>query len=155
MRLESLAKWLDNRLDKVISRRPPDFLIGPDKDPYLRRWWIIPRNKCFNIYLHQMLHDDDDRALHDHPWWSVSICLRGQIIEHDNTVFRKRLFQGDVVFRDGKTPHRLSFPQGQARTLFVTGPRFREWGFHCPQGWRHWKEFTKPGSPGQRGRGCD
>ena len=27
-------------------------------------------------------------------------------------------------------------------SLFITGPVIREWGFHCPNGWRHWKQFT-------------
>jgi hypothetical protein len=49
----------------------------------MRRWWVIPRNKFFNIYLHHFLHSDDDRALHDHPWWNVSILLRsGSYVEH-------------------------------------------------------------------------
>lgn len=41
-------------------------------------------------------------------------------------------------------------------TLFVTGPVMRQWGFHCPdKGWRHWKEFTAEGKPGEIGPGCD
>jgi len=61
--------------------RPPDFVIGPSEMPYLRRWWIIPRNRFFNIYLHQFLHSDDDRALHDHMYINLSILLRGRYIE--------------------------------------------------------------------------
>jgi hypothetical protein len=63
--------------------REPDFVIGADSPggPYMRRWWIIPRNRFLNIYLHQILRDDDDRALHDHPWWNVSIILRGGYFE--------------------------------------------------------------------------
>ena len=41
--------------------REPDFIIGGAERPYIRRWWIIPRNKLFNIYLHQVLRDDDER----------------------------------------------------------------------------------------------
>jgi hypothetical protein len=52
---------------KIAGSRPPDFVIGGDS-PYMLRWWIIPRNKFFNIYLHRFLRSDDDRALHDHPW---------------------------------------------------------------------------------------
>lgn len=57
--------------------RPADFNIGPIDDIYLRRWYVIPRNRFFNIYLHQALRSDDDRALHDHPWWNLSIVLKG------------------------------------------------------------------------------
>lgn len=41
-------------------------------------------------------------------------------------------------------------------TLFLTGPVVREWGFLCPQGWRHWKEFVQMREGGnQMGRGCE
>lgn len=65
-------------------RRAPDFVItkaGMEDRPYLKRWWIIPRNGVFNIYLHQILRSDDDRALHDHPWWNASIILKGGYVE--------------------------------------------------------------------------
>lgn len=40
-------------------------------------------------------------------------------------------------------------------TLFFCGPRVREWGFHCPQGWRHWRQYVAPTSYGNRvGKGC-
>ena len=43
--------------------RDPDFVIGRPGKPYLLRWWVIQRNRWFNIYLHQILENDDDRAL--------------------------------------------------------------------------------------------
>lgn len=39
---------------KVAARRAPDFIIGGKDTPYMLRWWIIPRNKWFNIYLSQV-----------------------------------------------------------------------------------------------------
>lgn len=135
--------------------REPDFLIGPNKaDPYMRRWWIIPRNDAFNIYYHEILHDDDDRALHDHPWPSLSIMCKGRLREI--TPDSERIIhRGDVVFRDAETAHRLELIGGEpAETLFITGPRIREWGFHCPKGWVDWRSFVDPASPGQPGRGC-
>ena len=60
-----------------IMRRPPDFIIGEPANPYLIRWWVIPRNRWFNIYLHEIRRSDDDRALHDHPWLNCSILLHG------------------------------------------------------------------------------
>lgn len=61
--------------------REPDFYIGGKEQPYMRRWWLIPRNRFFNIYLHNILRSDDDRALHDHPWRWCSILLRGAYFE--------------------------------------------------------------------------
>lgn len=64
-----------------MIKRKPDLCIGGEDSPYLKRWWLIPRNRFFNVYLHQFLKDDDDRALHDHPWWSVSFLLKGRLRE--------------------------------------------------------------------------
>lgn len=141
---------------RIIARRAPDFVVGDPADPYLHRWWLIPRNRFFNIYLHQFLKDDDDRALHDHPWSSLSWMLHGALLEHLPGGRCRRLEAGDLVWRSARFSHRLSVLRGHTPlTLFITGPRVREWGFHCPQGWRPWKQFVDPAHPGRRGPGCD
>ena len=140
--------------------RSPDFIVGPAADPYLERWWLIPRNRWFNVYLHHFLHSDEDRANHDHPWLNVSILLRGNYIEHlkgDRQVLRRRF---RPVFRRAVTAHRVELLTANGApipvwTLFITGPRIREWGFICPRGWKHWTLFTRAGFPGQVGPGCD
>jgi hypothetical protein len=45
---------------RVADHRPPDYIIGGEADPYLRRWWVIPRNRFFNIYLHHFVRSDDE-----------------------------------------------------------------------------------------------
>lgn len=136
--------------------RAPDFIIGPHDAPYLRRWWIIPRNRFFNIYLHNFLKSDDDRALHDHMYVNASILLKGYYLEHTKRgqFTRKRWH---IYFRRPSTAHRVEIlPEcPSVWTLFITGPRVRDWGFHCPNGWRHWKEFVDARDAGQIGRGCD
>lgn len=139
-------------------KRPPDFIIGPKHTPYLKRWWLIPRNRWFNIYLHEIRRDDDDRALHDHPWINCSILLKGAYreITPTGTYFRRR---GSIVFRRARSAHRLELPiiNGGITycwTLFITGPRVREWGFHCPKGWVPWYDFVDERDAGQTGRGC-
>lgn len=135
-----------------MMKRPPDLIIG---DRYLRRWYILPRNRVFNIYVHQYVGSDDDRAMHDHPWWSFSILLKGELLEHDKGGVML-LKAGDIRLRSAKYAHRLELITGTAWTLFITGPKVRDWGFHCPKGWRHWREYTQeaPGLSGI-GRGCD
>lgn len=153
-----------------IFKREPDVFIGGRANPYMKRWHIIPRNRFFNIYLHHFLRSDDDRALHDHPWWNVSILLKGSYLEHlPNS---KRILKAPCIkARGAKSAHRIQlFPishawiDGRLRvdkehpvwTLFITGPKIREWGFHCPQGWRHWLEFTaNNGKESTTGRGCE
>jgi hypothetical protein len=71
---------------KRFFRRPPDFCIGGVDNPYIRRWWVVPRNRIYNIYLHNFKRDDDDRAYHDHPWNFCSIILRGAYFEWSKLV---------------------------------------------------------------------
>lgn len=156
--------------DKTVAARDPDFLIGGSERPYMRRWYVIPRNRAFNIYLHQFLRSDDDRALHDHPWLNLSILLDGAYVEHSikagGVNARAYRSAGDFKFRRARNAHRVELItppaifNGVAKedpcwTLFITGPVLREWGFHCPHGWRHWKEFVDQRDTGAVGRGCD
>lgn len=148
---------LAERLIARVTRRPPDVVIGGVDRPYLLRWWVIPRNRLFNVYLHQFLRSDDDRALHDHPWASCSILLRGAYREHLSNGTRPIRIEGAIVFRrSGQIAHRIELIPGEpCWTLFFTGPRYREWGFHCPRGWVHWKLFTADDDIGAVGKGCD
>lgn len=140
-----------------ITGRNPDMVIGVGELPYLVRWWLWPKNRAANAYYHIIFRSDDDRALHDHPWPNISIVLEGGYFEvlPDRTVWRG---PGDIVARRARQAHRIVVPDGTVtHTLFLTGPHVREWGFHCPQGWRHWREFTAAtdGRPGGRGKGCE
>jgi hypothetical protein len=149
MKFPRLARLLASIL--IPPDREPDFVIG---DHYMDRWWLIPRNKLANIYLHHIRHSDDDRALHDHPWWSISLCLRGRMKEMTTEGLRD-VTAGDIVIRRATHAHRLIIEDEDCWTLFITGPIVRQWGFHCPQGWRHWKEYVAPMEKGQIGRGCE
>lgn len=137
-----------------MFRRPPDFVIGPKDRPTILRWWIIPRNRFFNIYLHHVQNSDEDRALHDHEYDNCSIVLRGGYwdVTPEGRFWRGA---GSITFRRAEEPHRLEVTEGQdAWSLFLTGPRRREWGFHCPKGWVHWKDFVDERDTGAVGRGC-
>jgi hypothetical protein len=147
----------------LAARRLPDVVIGTDDDPYLRRWHVIPRNPIFNVYLHEFVRSDDDRALHDHPWWSVSHTLFGYYREWTFALpklgqrggfRRKDRRAGGWVFRSSRLAHRIELPHGRACwTLFITGPKLRDWGFHCPRGWVPWQIFTSDNGR-TVGRGC-
>lgn len=155
--MKRLADWLIAR----AQRRAPDFVVGGHDRPYLRRWWLIPRNPVFNVYLHQFLRSDDDRALHDHPWANASIILRGCYMEHTIAAGgihnRELLVEGVMRIRwTGRIAHRVELFDGPCWTIFITGPRYRSWGFHCPeQGWIDWKRFTADDDRGAVGKGCD
>ena len=149
--------------DKLFRRyvrpdRGPDVIIGEKSRPYLRRWYVIPRNRWLNVYFHQFLRSDDDRALHDHPWWNLSWLLCGEYTEHTigaGGVHRRVIRRaGDLKLRRAKAAHRIELHAGPCWTLFVTGPRVRSWGFHCPAGWRHWTKFTAGTNGETVGAGC-
>lgn len=118
------------------------------------RWHLIPRNRWLNVYLHKFLADDDDRALHDHPWPSVSIMLWGAVVEHMPDCSRL-VMAGDIIFRKAEHTHRLAILHKPTWTLFITGRKVREWGFWCPRGWVPWQKFSDPSDPGKIGKGCD
>ncbi len=151
-------------------KRPPDMYVGGRDNPYMLRWYIIPRNRWLNIYLHKFLRDDEDRALHDHPWWFLSLMIRGRYLEwtpctDDDHPLATNVgvmrYAPSLAFRRATHTHRIELPKDKAGnirptwTLVLTGRRVREWGFHCPQGWRHWREFLSPKDEGATGRGCD
>jgi hypothetical protein len=148
---EDLKAWASD----VMTSRSPDFLIGDDPEkPYMRRWWIVPRTPMCNVYLHEILRSDDDRALHDHPWSNTSMIISGRYIEHtpEGSFLREEGWCGS---RSADTLHRLEvFPGEKAVTLFFTGPKEREWGFACPKGWVHWRDFTAGENGEMVGRGC-
>ena len=146
--------------------------IGDRDTPYLKRWFVIPRNPIANIYLHKFMRDDDDRALHDHPWPNLSIVLtggyrevvfgvqpqHGQVLSFTEVRTRR---PGHIVGRRAKTAHRIVLNRDAEDrpvpcwSLFLTGPRLRSWGFWCPTGrWVHWRYFTAGPRGEVVGRGC-
>lgn len=159
MRARRFASIVHARLQHTVASRQPDFIIGKPGDDYLQRWFVIPRNRFFNVYLHRFLRSDDDRALHDHPWLNASFLLDGEYVEHTipqgGINVRTRYVAGDIRLRGARSAHRVELTNGPCWSLFITGPRVREWGFHCPAGWRHWTEFVSRHNSGEIGPGCD
>lgn len=195
----ALRTWALERALAYMSSRPHDFAIGPPDDRYLLRWivgpWGIyergsaPKNwwdgftrKLPNLYLHRFRHDDEDRALHDHPWPSASLLLENSYSEvvfypiseeriaklkaaaeprPTVKVFRP---EGKLSFRRAADAHRVVLDKRAGRlgrtesvevvTAFFTGFAVRGWGFHCPKGWIPWKNFVSDRDRGDVGAGC-
>lgn len=176
-----LAAWLYAYLTrKVAHARPADFVIGGAERPYLLRWWLTPWTSFYRnhpadkpwtlwhefwtrlpgVYLHLFLRSDDDRALHDHPWANISFLISGEYTEHlilAGGIHKKTVHRaGDIRIRwSGKEAHRIELHDGPCWTIFITGFRYRSWGFLCENGWRPWREFVAPHDKGSVGRGCD
>lgn len=149
------------------NRRDPDLIIrrtpGTDADPHLLRWHLIPRNPIFNIYLHEFVGSDASGALHSHPWlFNISILVNGKYLEHRGEGKKPMVCRdGDVIFRWGKSFHRIElfdkpwgfgaakFEPARVRSIFITGPRIRDWGFLKDGNFTPWKDFVRlfPGRP--------
>lgn len=137
---------------RPLALREPDFRLGDEPQPYLRRWHLTPRGTGPAVYLHEFLRSDDDRALHDHPYDSVSIVLAGGYLEHLPGQPPAHRPPGSVITRTATALHRVELlrePDSGAEqpcwSLFLTGPRIREWGFACPNGWQPWQAFQAKG----------
>lgn len=142
----------------------PDQVIGRGGQPYMLRWFLFrsKNDRLPRLYLHKFLRPDDDRAPHDHPWWFVSILLKGSYVEHRwadgvESVHRRRA--PSIAYRPLSTQHRVdlmarvqivkrndvvvhqSFEFLPVWTIILTGPDVRKWGFWCKETFVPWREF--------------
>jgi hypothetical protein len=133
---------------------------GKDGSLYMDRWYLLVFPRLFSIRIHHICRPDLDRWPHDHPWWFISIILRGGYREWwcKRTEFRTMLTNIEDPFAPPKMAW-MDFHQKQVRrfnfhtntdlhmirefdrgekgawTLIFTGPEKREWGFMTDQGW--------------------
>lgn len=163
------SAWL-----KHLLAREPHQIIGRPDDPYLLRWYVIPRNRFINVYLHKFMRSDVD-TLHDHPWWFVSLILRGGYVEVSETRFTRKMaalcrtsvfdvrspfWRRCIAYRPATYRHQVKLPiengvEQPCWTLIITGRNTRTWGFWCPARDRvghrvgerfvPWKEFGDAG----------
>lgn len=110
---------------------------------YLRRWKLFPRNKIFNIYLHQILLSDE-RVYHDHRYASLSFVLKGQMIESTHPDRHRVVKPWRVYYRSSTLLHFLTlFGEPPVWTLFITGPELKDWGFMTKQGWVESQKYLR------------
>ena len=170
--LSGVAAWAINR---HVRMRCADVVIPSGDHPYMYRWQpmrdyfahsddlakidkladlIALPFRPANVYIHRFARSDDDRALHDHPWPWASVVLQGCYDEHvpinpddaAGATRRQHRARGSyAICQGGASPHRIELRKTQPLTLFITGAKYREWGFHCSTGWRHHKHFMNHG----------
>lgn len=100
-------------------------------EPYLTRYYLFLKDRKwfpFNIFLHNF-HKGDLDDLHDHPWPYFTLILRGGYWEH--TVSGKHWRSpGHFRISTPRSLHRIELePNTDVWTLFIPGPKIREWGF--------------------------
>lgn len=104
-------------LDRYQPFWPDEFITKSGAHFSRPPWW-----RPFNILLHRWVGTHNEE-MHDHPRWSITIVLRGTVIEH--TPWRSRVLSpGSIVFRSRKYIHAFEFVPGhEPWTLFIVGRR--------------------------------
>lgn len=168
-------KTLVNWLIAYAMRTPYFHLYNPDGTPYMDRYWLIPfaptkrhgvDQGCYAarwwgnplvwlcqrfgiaVRIHHIQSADLHRDLHDHPWWFVSVVLRGWYVEE--LMLEKPMFfsawvtktyvkfrkTGSIAVRTTRDKHTVvNVPYRGVWTLFITGPWRQVWGFYTDEGW--------------------
>lgn len=106
---------------------------------YITRLHIL-KTPWFSICLHWINKPDPEPWMHDHPVSFFSIILRGGYSELRNGVWRNRACF-NFIRASSNDIHKITFVEPHTLTLCFMGPKTREWGFHTPQGWVHWREY--------------
>ena len=114
---------------------------------YLRRYWLSEpvivdgEMKSYDsILLHEFIHPDTDRALHDHPNEFTSVILQGGYDEAlmptnwasdfgPEPIYITRRHAGDVIERSATDFHSITALEQGTVTLVATGPKVKEWFF--------------------------
>ncbi len=144
-----LVDWLIRR-----AKRTPYYHL----DGYMLRWWLVPYRKKLGdgtgpvklwrrpiawalqqfgiaVRIHEILRSDEGRHPHNHPWWYVTIILRGSYIEDQfdeggDCVWSEVRGPGQILFRRANSWHKLTLLHGTVTTLFITGKQSQGWGFN-------------------------
>lgn len=141
--MQPASEWVGQYIRRIRESRP-SITIG--SKPTYTRWYVIPRNRWFNIYLHNFINDDDHH-LHDHRMLNISILLEGSYFEDrfqsrpvvdrrlPNLAKRRLVREGHCVVRLPWTPHRVVLCRDEEDhpkptwSLFIGFLHCRNWGF--------------------------
>ena len=90
---------------------------------YLHRWRLLGAGR-FMLRLHRILSPDGTPFLHTHPFWYVSVVLRGgyteRFLRSDGTLAERRHGPGAVIVRRPDTAHRIDSVRPGCTTLFFS-----------------------------------
>ena len=103
-------------------------------DPYLRRW--VFDLGIFSIRLHHWLCSDDSRAPHDHPYWLITLLLRGgyddiryRPEERSDYSYPRSRRAPSIAFWPAEHTHYVRVHEDGCWSLCLTGRQSRTWGF--------------------------
>ena len=124
-------------------------------EPYLERYYLFLKDRDrfpFNVFLHKFLKGDPD-DVHDHPWPYATLILKGgyyewlpQFDSKGNKIAEMCVWRGPGSFRicSANSYHRIELdPSVTAWTLFMPGPKKRDWGFLVNNKWIQHEQYLK------------
>lgn len=128
-------------------------LRDPEGQVYLKRYYILFKEKTdqfeeekrklpFNIFIHKIMKSDTD-DLHDHPWWYFTFILKNFYVEEfiDSVKTRSRW---SFRISNPRKLHRIVVDESRPPvTLFIRGPKIRDWGFVKDGKWIFFKKYLQ------------
>jgi len=112
---------------------------------YITRFHLL-KTPWFAICLHWLNHPDPEPYDHDHPVTFLSLILRGWYREQRTVTLttthtvKHRWY--NFIRATPTFAHTIVEVAPKTLTLAIMGPKTREWGYHLPGGWMHWKTYT-------------
>ena len=144
-------KWFLNWLDRLGRKRIVMDRIN--NEPYLERYYLFLKDRHrfpFNVFLHRFLKSDPD-DVHDHPWGYATLILKGgyyewvgQFDSEGKKIGEIQVWRGPGHFRVCRATsyHRIELVEGiDCWTLFMPGPKQRDWGFLVKNKWVQWEQY--------------
>jgi len=136
------SKFL-NWLEKLGRKRV--IMDRHNNEPYLTRYYLFLKERKwfpFNIFLHNF-HKGDLDDLHDHPWPFITFIIKGGYWEHTPN---GRFWRGAGTLRLAScySLHRVELEPGvDVWTLFIPGPKLRDWGFLRKGEWIQHEQYMR------------
>jgi hypothetical protein len=101
---------------------PDEYFSREDGKHYNRPPWWRP----FNMFVHCWRPKKYGEEFHSHARWTITLCLRGKLLEQTPHGHDTYLTPGSIVVRSRNAMHAVSIPQdhhGKTWTLFICGRR--------------------------------
>lgn len=146
-------KWFLTLLDQIGRKRI--VLDRASNESYLERYYLFLKDRQqfpFNVFLHKFLKGDPD-DVHDHPWPYATVILKGGYYEwvpefdlQGKKISETRHWRGPGHVRLSKSTsyHRIELKSDiTAWTLFMPGPKKRDWGFLVNNQWIQHEQYLK------------
>ena len=146
-------KWFLDFLERMGRKRI--VMDRQSDEPYLERYYLFLKDRDrfpFNVFLHKFLKGDPD-DVHDHPWPYATLILKGgyyewlpQFDSKGNKIAEMCVWRGPGSFRvcRANSYHRIELdPSVTAWTLFMPGPKKRDWGFLVNNKWIQHEQYLK------------